>query len=241
MCYQVSLAFDRMALSNHYKIPFEENTEWEPVYFQTGFSFPQWPVLSDYRHTHFSLMRWGLIPQWIADRKKASEIRSHTLNAMSETAAEKPSFRSAMKQFPVVIPVGGFFENRHEGTQKIPYFISGKEEKILSLAGIADEWTDKQTGEIIHSFSILTCKAEGIMSFIHNSKLRSPLVLQPGRWREWLNIERDANDRLELAARADEILQAWKIKPDFNKTRTMRNQEQYLKPWADQGAPPTLF
>jgi putative SOS response-associated peptidase YedK len=66
-------------------------------------------------------------------------------------------------------------------------------------------------------------------------------VLQPGRWREWLNIERDANDRLELAARADEILQAWKIKPDFNKTRTMRNQEQYLKPWADQGAPPTLF
>jgi len=39
----------------------------------------------------FSLMRWGLIPSWAKDRS----IGFKTINAMSESAAEKPAFRDA--------------------------------------------------------------------------------------------------------------------------------------------------
>jgi putative SOS response-associated peptidase YedK len=36
-------------------------------------------------------MRWGLIPYWAKDES----FGSRTINAMSETAADKPAFREA--------------------------------------------------------------------------------------------------------------------------------------------------
>lgn len=241
MCYQISLAYDKMALAHHYQIPFPEEQEWQAVYFESGFSFPSWPVLHHYPEPRFDLMQWGLIPNWTANTQKAHELRPYTLNAKSETALEKPSFKTAMKSSPVVIPVGGFFENRHEGKLRIPYFLLGKEEKILSLAGISDEWIDKESGEVIRSFSILTCAAEGVMAYVHNSKLRSPVILKPGTWRDWLNSEIDAKERLKLASLSDEILQARRIRPDFNKQKTDRNRAEFLKEWKEPESPAELF
>lgn len=241
MCYQLSLAFDKMALSDHYKIPFPEELSWEPVFFETGFHYPQWPVIQNYAMPHFSLMRWGLIPHWAGSMEKAMELRRYTLNAVSETAAEKPAFRKGMKSFPVVIPLGGFFENRHEGKMKIPYFVSGKHDKLISLAGIADEWVNMESGEVISTFSILTCRAEGIMAFVHNSKLRSPLVLEPERWRDWLDTGREAEARLGLGAHPDKVLLAWRIRPDFNKAKTNKNQALYIEPWVEKESERGLF
>jgi len=41
-----------------------------------------------------TIMRWGLIPSWADD----PAIGNGLINARSETAAEKPSFRAALKQ-----------------------------------------------------------------------------------------------------------------------------------------------
>jgi putative SOS response-associated peptidase YedK len=41
----------------------------------------------------FALVRWGLIPAWAKD----AFIGFKTINAMSETAADKPAFRDAMR------------------------------------------------------------------------------------------------------------------------------------------------
>jgi putative SOS response-associated peptidase YedK len=79
------------------------------------------------------------------------------------------------------------------------------------------------------------------MAKVHNSKLRSPLVLSADKWREWLNTGVDVKDRLKLGAHPDEILQACKIKPDFNKTKTNKNQELYLQPWQEPEFPEGLF
>src|SRR2546426_9825608 len=59
----------------------------------------------------FGLMRWGLIPYWA----KEPSIGLKTINAMSETAAEKPAFRDAMRWRRCLIPADGFYEwLRHE-------------------------------------------------------------------------------------------------------------------------------
>jgi putative SOS response-associated peptidase YedK len=50
-----------------------------------------------------------------------------------------------------------------------------------------DLWTDKETGEIIHSFSVCTTQANPLMSRIHNSKKRMPVILPEGAEEEWLN------------------------------------------------------
>jgi putative SOS response-associated peptidase YedK len=59
----------------------------------------------------FALMRWGLIPYWAKDQS----FGLRTINAMSETAAEKPAFRDAIKRRRCLIPADGFYEwVRHE-------------------------------------------------------------------------------------------------------------------------------
>ncbi|TXD80041.1 SOS response-associated peptidase [Algoriphagus ratkowskyi] len=41
---------------------------------------------------------------------------------------------------------------------------------IFALAGIWEEWTDKETGEIKKTYSIITTEANSLMSQIHNTK-----------------------------------------------------------------------
>lgn len=63
-----------------------------------------------------AVMRWGLIPSWAKDPK----IGNRMINARSETAAEKPSFRNAMKRRRCLILADGFYEWAKEGGAKQP-------------------------------------------------------------------------------------------------------------------------
>jgi putative SOS response-associated peptidase YedK len=61
----------------------------------------------------FALLRWGLIPFWAKD----ASIGFKTINAMSETATEKPAFRDAMKLRRCLILAHGFYEWQELGTK----------------------------------------------------------------------------------------------------------------------------
>ena len=60
-------------------------------------------------------MRWGIVPTW--NRGSAPLL----INARSETAATKPTFRKALQSRRCLIPATGFYEWRKEGRQKQPY------------------------------------------------------------------------------------------------------------------------
>ena len=47
-----------------------------------------------------AMLRWGLIPSWARDHAIGNKL----INARSETAAEKPSFRSAFRHRRCLIP-----------------------------------------------------------------------------------------------------------------------------------------
>jgi putative SOS response-associated peptidase YedK len=47
-------------------------------------------------------------------------------------------------------------------------------------------WTDKETGEILHTFTIITTDANPLMAKIHNSKQRMPVILPKEQWQNWL-------------------------------------------------------
>ncbi|MEC9369120.1 MAG: SOS response-associated peptidase, partial [Pseudomonadota bacterium] len=49
------------------------------------------------------LVRWGLLPSWVKDPDTFTTL----INARSETAAEKPSFRSAMRHRRCLFPADG--------------------------------------------------------------------------------------------------------------------------------------
>ena len=152
-----------------------------------GFAHPMlWVIASD-KPGELQQMEWGLVPFWVKNAGQAADIAYKTLNAKSETVFELPSFRAAIKQSRCIIPVNGFYEWRHFKSKTYPYFIYPENTKVYLLAGIYEEWTDKETGEIRKTCSIITTAANGLMEQIHNTKKRMPLILDSANAREWLN------------------------------------------------------
>jgi len=145
------------------------------------------PVISNEKPDRLQLFHWGLIPRWVKSKEDALKFRSRTLNARSETVFEKPSFRNAIKTNRCLIPANGFYEWMHYNGKKYPHFIYLQNKNIFSMAGIWEQWVDKQTGEIYKTYSILTTEANPLMAKIHNSKERMPVILPPKNETDWLN------------------------------------------------------
>lgn len=133
-------------------------------------------------------LRWGLIPAWAKDPK----IGYTMINARSETAAEKPSFRAAMKSRRCLIPADGFYEWKKEGKTKQPFLIRRQDEQPFMFAGLWEGW-DKGEGPI-ESCTILTTAANDFMAPLHD---RMPVILSPNDYAAWLNP--DEKDATKLA------------------------------------------
>lgn len=68
------------------------------------------------------LLHWGLVPGWAKD----ASVGSRMINARSETAAEKPAFRAAMRHRRCLIPATGFYEWKRSPAAaggKVPHLI----------------------------------------------------------------------------------------------------------------------
>jgi putative SOS response-associated peptidase YedK len=145
------------------------------------------PVITQADPKYVQLFNWGLIPSWIKTKIDADKLKAQTLNARSETAFEKPSFRSGIKYNRCLIPADGFFEWREVDKKKYPHFIFMKNQELFCFGGIYADWTDRFTGELIQSFSILTTDANPMMEKIHNSKKRMPVIIPSNGYAHWLD------------------------------------------------------
>jgi putative SOS response-associated peptidase YedK len=183
MCYSNSSTSTNVQLAAKYvkKIPF--NLTENQVFFASGFTFPVWRIIT--KNDEIIPMQWGLIPNWFQD-SDFQKIASMTLNAKVETAEEKPSFKKLVGSKHCIVPSSGFFEWQHQGKEKIPYFIYPAN-GIFSMAGLFDEWVHPISGEIKRTFTILTCEANELMSQIHNTKKRMPVLLNQKDENNWLN------------------------------------------------------
>ena len=141
-------------------------------------------------------LRWGLIPHWAKDRG----FGARCINARSETAHEKPSFRDAFVRRRCVVPATGFYEWRREGKARLPFFIHRPDGLPMLFAGLWSSWTDRATGEIVESFAILTRPSDGALAQLHD---RSPHTLDPERARAWVAVDSKAE---RSRAAAHEIL-----------------------------------
>ena len=89
------------------------------------------------------MLRWGLVPFWAKD----PSIGNRMINARAETVAEKPSYRAAYRHRRCLVLADGFYEWQREGDTKTPYFISLADGEPFALAGLWENWTDKESGE----------------------------------------------------------------------------------------------
>ena len=134
---------------------------------------------SDTGRRVLKMFRWGLIPSWAKD----ASIGSRLINARSETAAEKPAFRSAFRRRRCLIPTTGFYEWKRSGTSKHPYHICMRDSALFAFAGLWEQWQGGEQGAV-ETCAILTCEPNELMSPIHN---RMPVIIEPSEYDLWLD------------------------------------------------------
>ena len=136
-------------------------------------------------------LKWGLVPSWAKD----ALIGSRMINARAETVAEKPSFRDAFKRRRCIVPASGFYEwKRAAKGAKQPFYFYLKDKEVFGFAGLWEEWTDKETGDLLETCTIITTEANAVLEPVHD---RMPVILKPGDYDEWLDPKESNTDRLQ--------------------------------------------
>lgn len=153
-------------------------------------------------------MYWGLVPFWAKDKS----IGAKMINARSETAAEKPSFRQAYAKRRCLIPADGFYEWKTEGKVKQPWRITMADGAPFAFAGLWESWKDKEAGETLVSCTILTTEANDALRPIHH---RMPVILPRESYAQWL--AEPAQDLLKPWA--GPALEAFKVSRHVNNAR----------------------
>ena len=131
------------------------------------------------RKRELVLVRWGLIPSWVKTPRDFSTL----INARSETAAEKPSFRAAMRHRRCLVPTDGFYEWTGKAGSKVPHLIRMRGGGPFALAGLYEYWAGADGSEL-ESMAILTVAASREMAHIHD---RMPAILAPADFDAWLD------------------------------------------------------
>lgn len=180
MCGRYRLTAKERWLSEYFNIP-AEDIEWAARWNVA----PTDEVATIRQDRHepkriFAKMRWGLIPYWAKD----ASLGAKTINAVCETAAEKPAFRDSMRKRRCLIPADGFYEWKKIGPKtKQAYNIGMKDDGLFAFAGLWERWKNAD-GKPIESCTILTTEANALLKDIHN---RMPVILHPDDYDAWLD------------------------------------------------------
>lgn len=170
---------------------------------------------------------FSLIPPWWNPEKAPKKTKNNrpvfaTHNARLESIDEKPTFKDSFQKRHCIVPVQDFYESSLFGEQFAGNRIKLTTGGTLLAAGCYSNWLDKATGELIHSFTIITSiPNEQILDCGHD---RMPVFLDRKMAIEWLDssggdirvlkkalLEKNQNKSLQFEVSVDrELKDGWK-------------------------------
>jgi len=124
-----------------------------------------------------SMLRWGLLPHW----SKSLADGARAFNAMSETIAEKPTFRAAVRQRRCLVLASAWYEWTVAEKVRHPHQIERIDGAPIAFAGLWERWTPPpepgETGDplTVETFTIATTVAANDIAHLHK---RMPVVLE---------------------------------------------------------------
>ena len=164
-----------------------------------------------------AMLRWGLIPAWAKDHAIGHKL----INARSETAAQKPSFRSAFRRRRCLIPADGFYEWQGRGKTRQPWLFGLRGGAPFVFAGLWERWTvpegaaltgslaERSPGDSVETCTILTTAANDTVAPVHS---RMPVILPPHAWDAWL-----AGEDVPLGPYPADAMTAWPVSTHVNR------------------------
>ncbi len=117
--------------------------------------------------------QWGLVP-WFAESPK---LRYSTNNARFEGIEAKASYKQSwLRGKRCIIPAWSFDEPCWESGRNVWWTFRRADGNPWGLAGLWNTWTDKETGEIVESYTMLTINADShpLMSRMHKPDPKFP-------------------------------------------------------------------
>lgn len=195
---------------------------------RSGFTYGNSPVVRAKGENDIEVveMHWEFIPWWIKNMDELKAARQQGipwLNATSEKLLQGKMFRDAALKRRCLVLATHFYEWRQfkpEGEKKdiaYPYCVKLKGDKLFYMAGIWQPWTDKETGETMDTFAIVTTAGNSLMEAVHNKKKRMPTILTEDLAYEWIFGNLDEKRIQEIASFQIPTVEmnAYTIRKDF--------------------------
>ncbi len=137
-------------------------------------------------------MPFGLVPAWSKEpRVKFATHNARLLSVDEKTKKEipihqKPTWREPFARRHCLVPMSKFIEPLYTGPKAgnmVAFYPRGGD--VMAAAGIWDEWVQKETGEMLTTFSVLT--DEPVPYIARMGHDRTPVFLPETAYDEWLN------------------------------------------------------
>lgn len=200
MCAQFLIETTIKDIRDHFgvEVPFEEYNL--PSRVLPGTMTPV--VYSDDGLKTLSEMRFGLIPSWSKDPKAAFSTHNARIDGIKNDKYtmiyESSIWKTPIKKTRCVVPMTAFRETSYWGKYEGHWVIFRPKDKgLLGAAAIYSEWTDKKTGEVTESFSIITDDPFKAVEEVGHP--RSPLILNEKAYDEWMDPgEMDGEDAVKF-------------------------------------------
>ena len=171
-------------------------------------------------------VRWGLVPRWAKD----PNIGNRMINARSETLAEKPSFRTALKRHRCLLPADGFYEwKQTPAGGKQPIHIGMKDQTPFAFAGLFERWLSP-AGEVLDTCTIITTQSNALLAPLHD---RMPVIVAPVAFDRWLDVANEDTAELFTPYPAD----AMTYYPVSLRVNSVRNDDAKLIVRVEEGGP----
>lgn len=144
---------------------------------------------------------WALVPHW----SKEPKLKYSTFNARAESIKEKPTYRDAWKRSQrCLIPAVSYSEYPVIDGKKSRHNIKLAGGDELMIAGLWSDWHDGQ-GDQRDTFTMITTAPLDQIAWVHN---RTPLLLSPSQWDQWLHGSPDECDELLVPNDVGELVVA---------------------------------
>ncbi|MEI3606380.1 SOS response-associated peptidase [Pseudogracilibacillus sp. SE30717A] len=176
MCGRYTLLADELKIRQRFHIPHE--IEGYYTSYNIAPSQKVLAVIHDGAKRRAGFLQWGLVPSWAKDEK----IGNKMINARSETAHIKPSFKNLMARKRCLIIADSFYEWQKANEGKIPKRIQLEKGKLFAFAGLWDKW--QQDDKTLFTCTILTKDANESMQEIHH---RMPIILPRDKEDAWIS------------------------------------------------------
>jgi len=184
MCFFSRQTQKAVVLEKRFNAKVKNQAKYSTSDYYNAFEYPETPIITNTEKTVIQFYNWGLIPEFSKDLS----IKKYTLNARFETLNQKPSFKNSLNNRCLII-TDGFYEWKwltETGSKKQKYLITQTNNEIFTFAGLYSNWYYSETNTIINTYTIITTEANKLMSQIHNSKKRMPLILKKEDEIKWL-------------------------------------------------------